>query len=161
MDVVMEVRNMYWVNRDWTTKNTHSKVLWLVIALGFDSGPRIGNLILKDGKDGEDHRIRAGHTTFQVKNPPNMEEVRIKGGPRLTKYLERKDVTKDTVLSVDMVFITSKIHRKVKSHTSNPKVIQRRTPEESLILDDLLEWFLHSLVQEGDELLTRYSVEGK
>jgi hypothetical protein len=75
--------------------------------------------------------------------------------------LERKDVTKDMVLSVDMVFITSKIHRKVKSHMSNPKIIQRRTPEESLILDDLLEWFLHSSVQEGDELLTRYSVEGK
>jgi hypothetical protein len=77
MDIVMEVRNMYWANRDWTTKNTDSKVLWLVIALGFDSGPRIGNLTLKDGKNGEDHCIRAGHTTFQVKNPPNMEEVRI------------------------------------------------------------------------------------
>jgi hypothetical protein len=40
-------------------------------------------------------------------------------------------------------------------------VIERKTPEEGMVLDDLLEWFLHSSAQEGDELLTRYSVEGK
>jgi hypothetical protein len=62
--------------------------------------------------------------------------------------------------SVDMMFITSKIHRKVKSYVENPKVIERRTDEESMVLNDLAEWFKHSSVQEGDELLTGYSVEG-
>ena len=29
-----------------------------------------------------------------------------------------------------------------------------------MVLNDLLEWFEHSSVTEGDELLTRYSLEG-
>jgi hypothetical protein len=40
-------------------------------------------------------------------------------------------------------------------------VIERKTPEEGMVLDDLLQWFLHSSAQKGEELLTRYSVEGK
>jgi hypothetical protein len=56
--------------------------------------------------------------------------------------------------------VTSKTSRKVKSLVNNPKTISRRTAVESMVLDDLLSWFLHSQVQEGDELLTRYSNKG-
>ena len=38
-----------------------SRAIWLAVCLGFDSGLRIGNLALKDGKSREDHCIRAAH----------------------------------------------------------------------------------------------------
>ena len=49
MDIIMKVREQYWMTKSWDTKGTDSKAIWLAIALGFDSGPRIGNLPLKDG----------------------------------------------------------------------------------------------------------------
>lgn len=161
MDIVMEVRAKYWTAKSWDTKGTDSKAIWLVIALGFDSGPRIGNLTLKDGKNREDHCIRAGHLSFLVQQPPDMAIEKVKGGPTITNYLKSADVSSSMVLSVDMVYMTSKMHKKTRTYIENPKVIARRTDEESMVLDDLLEWFKHSSVKEGDELLTRYSHEGK
>lgn len=90
-----------------------------------------------------------------------MTIEKIKGGPTITNFLKRADVSLAMVLSVDMVYITSKMHKKTRTYIENPKVIARRTEEESMVLNDLLEWFKHSSVTEGDELLTRYSLEGK
>ena len=59
-----------------------------------------------------------------------------------------------------MIYVTSKTSRKVKSLIENPKTLSRRTDVESMVLDDLLQWFIHSQVQEEDELLTRYSSTG-
>ena len=77
-----------------------------------------------------------------------------------TAFLKRQDVTLNAIRSVDMTYVTSKTSRKVKSLINNPKTISRRTEVESTVLDDLLLWFLHSRVQEADELLTRYSDTG-
>ena len=48
--------------------NTHGedidcKARWLAIALGFDSGPRVGQLTKRE-KNCEDHAIRAGQVTY-------------------------------------------------------------------------------------------------
>jgi hypothetical protein len=161
IDIIMEVRAKYWATKSWDTVGTDSKAIWLAIALGFDSGPRIGNLTLKDGKNREDHCIRAGHLSFLVQQPPGMTIERLKGGPTMTKYLKGAGISYSMVLSVDMVYITSKMHKKTKTYIENPKVIARRTEEENMVLNDLLEWFEHSSIKEGDELLTRYSVEGR
>ena len=64
------------------------------------------------------------------------------------------------VTAVDMLYVTSKTSRKVQSLIKNPKTLSKRTEVESMVLDDLLLWFLHSHVQEMDEPLTRYSCTG-
>lgn len=69
MDVVLSVRKKYWENQEWDNKGKDSKAIWLAVALTFDSGARIGNLTLKDGKDREDHCIRAKHVSYLVTNP--------------------------------------------------------------------------------------------
>jgi hypothetical protein len=130
------------------------------ISLGFDSGLRIGNLTKKDGPHGADHCIRAGQLTFLVRDPNTAEEKRLKGGATIANFLKRADVTLDMVSAVDMVYVTSKTSRKVKSLIENPKTLSRRTDIESMVLDDLLQWFIHSQLQETDELLTRYSSTG-
>lgn len=134
--------------------------IWLAICLGFDSGLRIGNLTKKDGPDGADHSIRAGQLNFLVKDPETGIETRLKGGPAMTTFLKRKDVTLDMVYSVDMIYVTSKKSRKAKSVITNPRTLSRRTEIESMVLNDLLLWFIYSQVQEADELLTRYSSTG-
>jgi hypothetical protein len=160
LDIVLSVRDQYWVNQDWSTKGIDKRGIWLAISIGFDSGLRIGNLTKRDGPNGADHCIRAGQLTFFVIDPQTNEEKRLKGGPLTTAFLERQDVPLSAVSSVDMTYVTSKTSRKVKSLVNNPKTISRRTAVESMVLDDLLSWFLHSRVQEGDELLTRYSNTG-
>lgn len=160
LDIVLGVREKYWVEQDWDMKGMDMKGIWLAICLGFDSGLRIGNLTKKDGPHGADHCIRAGQLTFLVKDPKTAEEIRLKGGSTITNFLKRVDVTLDMVSTVDMVYVTSKTSRKIKSLIENPKTLSRRTEVESMVLDDLLLWFIHSQVQETDELLTRYSSTG-
>ena len=95
-----------------------------------------------------------------MKDPNSNEEKRLKGGPTIAKFLQRLDVNLHMVSSVDMTYVTSKTSKKVKSLVDNQKTIARRTEVESMVLDDLLSWFIHSQVQEEDELLTRYSSTG-
>jgi hypothetical protein len=160
LDIVLGVREKYWVEQDWGMKGMDKRGIWLAISLGFDSGLRIGNLTKKDGPHGADHCIRAGQLTFLVRDPNTAEEKRLKGGSTIANFLKRADVTLDMVSAVDMVYVTSKTSRKVKSLIENPKTLSRRTDIESMVLDDLLQWFIHSQVQETDELLTRYSSTG-
>ena len=160
LDIVMSVREKYWVEQDWDAKGMDKRAIWLAISLGFDSGLRIGNLTLRDGPKGADHCIRAGELTFFAIDPRTNQEVKIKGGSIMAEFLKRGDVTLDMVTAVDMLYVTSKTSRKVQSLIKNPKTLSRRTEVESMVLDDLLLWFLHSQVQEMDELLTRYSCTG-
>ena len=157
LDIVMTVREKYWVEQDWDAKGMDKRAIWLVICLGFDSGLRIGNLTLRDGPKGADHCIRAGELTFLAIDPRTNQEVKLEGGSTVREFLKRQDVTLTMVNAVDMLYVTSKTSRKVKSLVKNPKTLSRRTEVESMVLDDLLLWFLHSQVQETDELLTRYS----
>ena len=160
LDIVLGVREEYWENQDWSMKGMDKRAIWLAICLGFDSGLRVGNLTKRDGPKGADHCIRAGQLIFFVRDPISNEEGRLKGGSDMTKFLQRLDVDLSMVSSVDMTYVTSKTSRKVRSLIDNQKTISRRTQVESMVLDDLLLWFLHSQVQEADELLTRYSVTG-
>ena len=160
LDIVLNVRHRYWAEQEWSAKGMDMKGIWLAISLGFDSGLRIGNLTKRDGPNGADHCIRAGHLTFLVVDPLTKTEQRLKGGERMANYLARPDVENNMVQSVDMLYVTSKTSGKVKSLVENPKTIGRNSEIESIVLDDLLTWILYSKVQEDDELLTRYSATG-
>ena len=157
LDIVLGVRQKYWVEQPWTAKGMSMKGIWLAISLCFDSGLRIGNLTKKDGKHGADHCIRANKVSFLVTDPLENIKKRIKGGPSMSSFLARQDVSLDMVQSVDMIYVTSKTSGKVKSLMDNPKTLGRNSEVESTVLDDLLLWMQHSGVQESDELLTRYS----
>ena len=160
LDIVLGVRQKYWVEQPWTAERMDIKEIWLAISLGFDSGLRIGNLTKKDGPSGADHCIRAGKLSFLVIDPMQQMEKRIKGGPSMSSFLARQDVSLDMVQSVDMIYVTSKTSGKVKSLVDNPKTIGMNSEIESTVLDDLSLWIQHSQVQESDELLTRYSATG-
>jgi hypothetical protein len=131
LDLVWKVRDMYWEGRDWLVDGMDSKAIWLAVGLAFDSSPRIGNFTLKDGPQAEDHCIRAGHAAFTI-----GAESRIKGGPLIERFLSRQDVEYFMVKSVDLVFMTFKTSKRVKSIVKEPKTIARGSEVESTILDD-------------------------
>lgn len=160
LDIIISVRERYWVNQCWDAKGMDKKGIWLAISLGFDSGLRIGNLTKQDGPNGADHSIRAGNVSFLADDPRSGVQRRLKGGPVVAAFLKRPDVTLSMIRSADMVYVTSKTSNKVKSLVENPKTIGRNSDIESTVLDDLLLWMLNSSVQEDDELLTRYSATG-
>jgi hypothetical protein len=156
IELIWQVRKMCWEGKGWSADDMDSKALWLANGLAFDSGPRISNVTLKDGKNAEDHCIRAGHVAFTIVDPVSGKMSRVKGGPLLSSFLKRNDVEYSMVKAADLVFLSSKTSKRVKSIVKEPKTIARDTWMESTLLDDIIGWVHYSGVQEEDELLTRY-----
>lgn len=161
LDIVLAMRTKYWEERNWTVPDIDKRAIWLAVALGFDSGPRIGNITKKDGKNGPDHCIRAKHCLFLVADPTTSTERQIEGGPAVKEFLNQPGVTAADILSVDLYYLSSKTSGKVKAVVRHPKHLARRSAIEQTVLDDLIQWMLHSEVKSDDELLSRYSIEGR
>ena len=160
MDVILSVREKYWENQNWDNRGKDSKAIWLAVALAFDSGARIGNLTLKDGKDREDHCIRAKHVSYLVTNPTDGKEYRIQGGEEISQYLKRNDVNNSLVIEANMIYMTSKTSKSGSANLQEPKTLGRNSHEESQLLDDLLDWIKHNNVVADEELLTRHGDNG-
>ena len=156
LDIVMAMRTKYWEEKSWSVPDIDKRAIWLAVALGFDSGPRIGNITKKDGKNGTDHCIRAKHCLFLANDLATSIEKRIEGGPVLAQFLKQPNVTMENILSVDLYYLSSKTSGKVKSVVRHPKHLARRSAIEEIVLNDLLQWMLHSGVKCDDELLSRY-----
>ena len=156
LDIVMAMRTKYWENKTWEVPDIDQRAIWLAVALGFDSGPRIGNITKKDGKNGPDHCIRAKHCSFLAADPVTRSERRIEGGPLIAQFLMQHGVTKENILSVDLYYLSSKTSGKVKSVVRHPKYLARRSEIEEIVLTDLLYWMQNSRVKSDDELLSRY-----
>lgn len=158
IEMVWKVRERYWEDKAWDAKGMDSRAIWLAVCLGFDSGPRIGNVTLKDGKDKEDHCMRARDATFSIVDPNTGKESRIRGGPVLAAYLEKPNVDVGSVKSVDLVYLTTKTSKKVKTAIKEPKLVKRgESVGETTVLDDVISWIRYSGVKETDEVLTRYN----
>jgi hypothetical protein len=156
LDIVMAMRAKYWENKTWEVPDIDQRALWLAVAIGFDLGPRIGNITKKDGKDGPDHCIRAKDCFFLAEDPVTHTERKIEGGRLVAQFLRQPGVTQNNILSVDLYYLSSKTSRKVKSVVRHPKYLARRSEIEEIVLNDLLQWMLHSGVKSDDELLSRY-----
>jgi len=156
MSVLGKVREMYWANRQWTSRDdVNAKGSWLAIALGFDLGARIGNVTRADGPCQQDHSIRGIDVSFEVVNITG-QTVEVKGGEALryvitSGHLDYTTAVKGALLTL----VSSKTSRSVKTQMI-PKLIGRRSVAENQLLDDLLEWMMKSGTLDSDELLTRY-----
>ena len=156
-DIVREVRTLYWEGRGWETKaDLDAKGSWLAVALGFDSGTRIGNVTRKDGKDGSDHCIRTVDVELEMRYP-NGSTRKMRGSQSLK--LEIAGGLADPLRAVERAWLTllsSKTTKHLKAQQFIPKLLDRRTEDESQLLEDLVEWMWRSGTMDNDELLTRY-----
>ena len=146
--MVLDCRVDLWVEGDWSAEGLDKKARWLVIALGFDSGSRIGQLTLAE-KGGEDHTLRARDVTFVMKDgsawvgDSSFRDILMEQG-------------KAGVQLVDIEKVTGKTSKGRNTSTVNVDTIMRRTPAESQVVDDLCDWVMWSGVKQNDPFFTRY-----
>lgn len=154
-EILALIRSLYWEGRSWSSKDDlDARGTWIAVAIGFDCGTRVGNITKQDGPGREDHCIRSSDLTFELSSSrvalrelAGVEAVRseISGGLVLPSDVSRAWLT----------FVSSKTMRHLKSQME-PKLIGRRTQAENQLLDDLVEWVVHSGTRDTDELATRY-----
>ena len=65
-EMLVWMRGEYWRENDYDAEATYKKGVYLAAALSYDTGARPGNVRRVDGKDKEDHCIRAGDMEFDV-----------------------------------------------------------------------------------------------
>jgi hypothetical protein len=157
-DVIWSLRATHWENRTWTIAgNLDNRAIWLCAAVGFDSGPRISNLTLKDEKSAEDHCVRGSDVVFAVRDPLSGKTEWLQAGSLVREFWTRPETKITDVLEVSLTFNTTKTIGSGQSQVADRKPIQRRSPAECTVLEDLWWWVVYSGVKQTDELFTRYA----
>ena len=158
VEFVAAARARMWDQEDWSGKGLDQKAIYLCIGLGFDSGPRIGNLTLQDGSVSSDHCLRGRDVLFRVLDNNSEEggprgEVYSAGAPLRSIVANRAECSR-RIESATMRFISSKTSKLVGIGAD--KFLGRRTTMEAELLDDLAEFCIRAgATTRDDELLCR------
>lgn len=152
MDIIWPIRDEYWAKSSWLCPGMDRRAIWLGIALGFDSGPRVSNVTRKDGQK-TDHCIRAHDVSIFLLIEGLVSST--KGGEPFRLAVCNLPDVHSCVSKIEYRFRTGKYAMPWSFHT-----LARRTPRESTLLDDLVSWLIYSRVQSNDELFTRYPGPG-
>jgi hypothetical protein len=158
-EILAQIRSLYWEGRSWTSStDLDARGVWIAVAIGFDCGTRVGNVTKQDGPEREDHCIRSSDLTFEVSSP-GCEPHRMEGVEAMRSEINGGLIMPSAVSRVWLIFVSSKTMRQLKSQME-PKLVGRRTQAEDQLLNDLVEWTVHSGTRDVDELATRY-IDGK
>ena len=106
VEMILMMRKQLYVDSGVDADGLYSKAVYLSAALSFDMGLRPGNVRKADGRDKEDHCIRAGDIVFRVQGDGG--EVRIKGGQDVRCFLLKGVNGTDRVIGADVYVWTSK-----------------------------------------------------
>ena len=154
-DMVRKTRELYWERLEgWTTREMDKRAIWLGLGLAFGSGLRPGMFTLAEGLD-EDHCIRFRSMQITLVNGST-----ITGGTTLVNWLKEDKKNIKRVRSIDCVFDTHKTWKTNESQAAKIKTIGRRSEEEILLLENMLEWWMNANTRKNDEVFTRYSSTG-
>ena len=161
-DMIQESRNMFWVGKGWSRVDLDSKVIWLVLGIGFNFGWRIGQMTKSPRKKngvlkGNDHCLRTGDLKFSVKLSEKKPDLKVfQGGQNLRKFL-LVDINRNVkrVQFCELSLLSGKTVRS-KSFVLDKKKIGRDTLIESTILEDLCMWIVFAKPMENDEFTCRY-----
>ena len=153
LEIVLYIRDKFWSEGSWETREgVDRKGVWLAICLGFDSGKRVGNLTLQDGKSREDHCLRAGRVLLRFVILPSNVHKEMSAGSQF-RIVWAEACGRARLLSIVMFFDTTKT-------VANTVCLRVEEAGDAVIMEDMLEWVLRSGVEEGDEFLTRYWAGG-
>lgn len=152
LDMVIESRRLFWDNRGWSTKDLDSKVLYLSITIGWDSGLRPGQ-ITKAEKDQENHCLWFGGVQFVM-----FEGRAMSGGEQFRNFILENPSNIKKVEYMDFLFNTHKTSTVNKSLAAKIKTIGRRNKLEEQLLEDAINWWVHARTNGSDEIFTRKCV---
>ena len=159
-DMVMEGRKLFWEGKSWDMDGMDSRVIWLVIGLGFNFGARIGQLTLARRKKitreliGQDHCLKTKDVRFYFSPDCSIRKTVILKGA----VMFRGKVTSETLIrnisAIELSFLTGKI----STNVVGVKRIGRSTAEETQLLEDICLWVLKAKPGDDDELTSRYDL---
>ena len=147
-------RKALWDTKSWLYLDIDSRPINLAKMWAFDIGARVGEYTAPE-KRAEDHCIRAGDLLFDFED--GETRVSIRGGEEYFARIWTGEVARGRALGCWVRGVTQKTGKRLKA-----KLITRRHGGEERLLDDLVEWMIHSGVGPEDELFSHYAmVRGK
>ena len=155
VQMMIVMRAQLWDQSGYDRVGLDMKATYIAGAISYDSGLRPCNVTLVDGSDREDHCIRAEDFTFIVDLGSGLQ--RLRGDEEIRNFLAVDlKVRLGQVQSVDFRVLTGKMHNSA-SFSRDVKSIGRGSAFEVLLLEDLAEWMVISMVQRKDEFVARYA----
>lgn len=149
--VLVAMRTRLWTDRAWEGPELDGRMTYIGCMWAYDMAARISEYTRAE-RGASDHCVRLDDLTFIVEGGGKVETVAGSGlGKNASLLAGWSRVMECRVLSA-----SAKGKVLVK-----PKVIGRRSPEESQFLDDLLEFVMRSGAHGRDELFSHIQADGK
>jgi hypothetical protein len=149
--MVMKTKEMLWNEQEWSSTSTYQNAIFLCVALGFDTGRRIGNLCHADGKSAEDHCIRTKDVIFVFESL----ERSVQAGPEFRKFYHQNNMQLESITSAKLYFHSQKSKHINHVRLTAPVILDRINPNQSDLLNGIVLWCLKNINQGDNELFTR------
>lgn len=154
-DMLASMKARLWDNKAWSGAGLLSRMTYLACMWGFDQSARVSEYTTPEPR-ASDHCVRVDDLTFYVQADGT---VRNRSGSSIAQSFAAMgdgSITIRDVVECRVLTASSKGKQVVK-----PKLIARRSPAESLFLDELLCFMSRSGARGSDELFSMRTGTGR
>ena len=144
--ILVDMKSRMWTGRGWTGADMRDRMIYIGCMWAFEMGARVSEYTTPE-PGGVDHCIRVDDLTLIAVYPSGTRS--IYGSELVGLGLADGLAGRPNAVECRATGVTSKGKRVVK-----PKIIRRRSAEESRFLDDLLDFMAHSGNTGKDELFS-------
>ena len=145
-ELIEDMRRRLWFGKAWSGTGLADRMVYLACVWGYDQSARVSEYTQREGK-GADHSVRVHDLAFTYDEGNGPQHV-TGGHPFFLRVRNESHLT-NMISECRVMGVTSKGKRVVK-----PKVIARRSAEESRFLTDLVLFISHSGTVGSEELFS-------
>jgi hypothetical protein len=145
-EMITDMRERLVANRTWSEEGMESIMLYTGCMFGFEFTARVSEFT-KGEKKGTDHCVRTDDVTFAVEAPMGHFSIVGSALAELTPAQAGEGYKNISECRVRGVTTKGKI-------TVKAKQVGRRSVEESMFLDDLIQFIIHAKAQGTEELFS-------
>ena len=144
--ILVDMKERMWTGRGWTGADMRDRMLYIGCMWAFEMGARVSEYTTPE-PGGVDHCVRVDDLVFVVAYPSGTRSIR--GSELAGLGLVNDGAGRPNVVECRATAVTAKGKKLVK-----PKIIGRRSAEESRFLDDLMDFVVRSGSTGKDELFS-------
>jgi hypothetical protein len=152
LEMIADMRERLVANRTWSEEDMGSIMLYTGCMFGFEFAARVSEYT-KGEKKATDHCVRTDDVTFAVEAPTGHFSIVGSALADLTPAQTGEGFKNISECRVRGVTTKGKV-------TVKAKEVGRRTVEESLFLDDLIQFIVHAKAQGTEELFSFHKANG-
>ena len=144
--ILVHMKAVMWTGRGWEGADMRDRMTYIGCMWAFEMGARVSEYTTPE-PGGVDHCIRADDLIFIVVSPSGTRSIY---GSKISEIgMMVGGALRSSVVECRAAAVTAKGKKLVK-----PKIIGRRSVEESNFLDDLIDFMTHSGITGKDELFS-------